>query len=443
MGNPPFVGMKYQSSIQKEDIQRVNPELKGLDYVTCWFYKSFEFTKGTPVKTALVSTNSICQGEQVAKFWRPLIEDGLEIIFAYRSFIWENISTTKGIAHVHCVIIGFQNFPSRNKFIYDTDGVKKVKNINAYLVDAEDMFIDSVNTSLFPVHKMIAPNKPCDYNHLKVEPDEYKEMIEKCPRSAKYLKRMVGAQEFIKNKERWCLWLVNCPPAELKKMPPVMDRVSQCKKARIEANTSESLRLAKTPTLFREQLNPDNYLIIPCVSSENRTYIPMGLLNGDYIPVMGTLIIPDATKYELGVLTSSVHMAWMRTVAGRLEMRYRYSKDIVYNNFPWPNLTDKQKQQIEETAQAILNARAAHPESSLADLYDPLTMPEDLRKAHENNDKVVKRAYGFKPSMSEPEIVAELFRLYDERVKELEKEAKEAKETAKAEKAATSKRRKR
>ena len=260
---------------------------------------------------------------------------------------------------------------------------------------------------------MIAPNKPCDYNNLKLEPDEYQEFITKCPESKKWIKKMVGAQEFINNKERYCLWLVGCEPNELRKMPLIIDRVNKCRESRLKANTEESLKLAETPTLFREQINPDKYLLIPCVSSERRRYVPIGFLDKNTIPVMGTLIIPNATIYDFGILTSNVHMSWMRTVCGRLKSDYRYSKDIVYNNFPLPTPTKEQKEKIEKTAQMILDARSNYPNSSLADLYDELTMPSDLRKAHQLNDIAVMEAYGFNwRTMTESDCVAELMKLY-------------------------------
>lgn len=439
MGNPPFVGMKYQSKTQKEDILLTNVQLKGLDYVTCWFYKSFEFMKGTNIKAALVSTNSICQGEQVARFWQPLTSQGLKIIFSYRTFSWENLSNNSGSAHVHCIIVGFKDGDQKNKKIFDGNKVIPAININPYLLAAEDRFVTSRNSALYDVHKMIAPNKPCDYNHLKVEPDEYKDMVKKCPISKTYLKRMVGAQELLKDKERWCLWLVDCDPKVLKQMPPVLERVKLCKEARIKANTAESLKLSLTPSLFREQQNPKKFLIIPCVSSERRDYIPMKFLDNNWIPVMGTLIIPNATLFEFGVITSSVHMSWMRTVAGRLKSDYRYSKDIVYNNFPWPQPTAEQKSEIEKTAVRILEVREKFPTNSLSDLYDPDVMPLELRKAHIANDKAVLSSYGFKPSITEFEIVGELFKLYEKRLIEIEKEEKKAKKEAKAVKLATRK----
>ena len=429
MGNPPFVGNKYSNVIQKQDMdmafnENKNIKYRTLDYVSCWYVKACDMMFGTQIKSAFVSTNSITQGEQVSILWQPLFNKGICFNFAYQTFKWDSEANSQ--AHVHCVIIGFSYINSRVKHLYLGDRMQLVDNINAYLLNAPNIFILSQNKPIDNRKKMIAPNKPCDYNNLKVEAGEYKDFIKKCPQSEKWLKRMVGAQEFINNKKRYCLWLVGCTPKELKSMPMVLDRVNKCKEARIKANTAESLKLANTPALFREQINPNNYLLIPCVSSEKRKYIPIGFLDKETIPVMGTLIIPDADLYYFGILTSNVHMAWTRAVCGRLEMRYRYSKDIVYNNFPWCNPTDEQKAKIEKTAQGILDARALYPDCSLADLYDDLTMPAELRKAHQENDKAVMEAYGFKKRdensklrwLTESETVAELMKMYQELTKQ-------------------------
>lgn len=420
MGNPPFGGYKYQTRDQKLDISAVYVNEKGKpyknskknDYVSCWYFKAAQLMRETNIKTAFVSTNSITQGEQVASVWKPLYNKfGIHIDFAYKTFKWKSESTDP--AQVFCVIIGFSCGKNKNrKKLFSEKGTLLVGNINFYLNDAPNVFISSSNVLTENRKEMIAPNKPCDYNCLKIENSEYEEFISKDPKSKRWIKLMVGAQEFIHNKTRYCLWLVDCPPGELRSMPLVMDRVRKCKEARIKANTSESLKLAQTPTLFREQINPESCLLIPCVSSEKREYIPMGFINKDIIPVMGTLIIPNADLFDFGILTSSVHMSWMRTVCGRLEMRYRYSKDIVYNNFPWCNPTKEQKAKIEKTAQEILDARALFPGSSLADLYDEMLMPIELRNAHQHNDQAVMEVYGFPKDFSESEIVAELMKMY-------------------------------
>ena len=417
MGNPPFVGSKYSDKEQKLDMDYVfenNSKIKyrTLDYVTCWFYLASKYILETEIKCAFVSTNSITQGEQTGIIWKPIIEMGITINFAHRTFRWNSEASLK--AHVHCVIIGFscKNLVDK-KIIFDNGKVLKTNNINPYLVSAPNVFIESRNKPFDLRKKMIAPNKPCDYNNLKIEKNEYTDFISKCPQSKKWIKRMVGAQEFINNKERYCLWLVGCEPSELRSMPLVLERVNKCREDRIKANTEESLKLANTPTLFREQINPKSYLIIPCVSSERRRYIPIGFLDDKTIPVMGTLIIPNADLYDFGILTSNVHMSWTRTVCGRLKSDYRYSKDIVYNNFPLPNPTSQQRDKIEQTAQMILDARAKYPNSSLADLYDELTMPVELRKAHQANDVAVMEAYGFNwKIMTESECVAELMKMY-------------------------------
>ena len=417
MGNPPFVGSKYSDKFQKEDMDFVfqdNNKIKyrTLDYVSCWYYIAAKYIIDTKIKCAFVSTNSITQGEQTEILWRPIINMGIKLDFAYKTFIWDSEANLK--AHVHCVVIGFSDVKLlTEKKLFDNGKFVKVENINPYLVSAPNIFIESRNKPFDDRKKMIAPNKPCDYNNLKLEPGEYQEFITKCPESKKWIKRMVGAQEFINNKERYCLWLVGCEPSELRKMPLVIDRVNKCRESRIRANTQESLKLAETPTLFREQINPDKYLLIPCVSSERRRYVPIGFLDRNTIPVMGTLIIPNATIYDFGLLTSNVHMSWMRTVCGRLKSDYRYSKDIVYNNFPFPTPTKEQKEKIEKTAQMILDARSNHPTSSLADLYDELTMPTDLRRAHQLNDVAVMEAYGFNwRKMTESDCVAELMKMY-------------------------------
>ena len=419
MGNPPFVGSKYSNAKQKEDMDIIynnNTKLKyrTLDYVSCWYILALKYIKNTNIRCAFVSTNSICQGEQTEILWKLLYKDNIRIIFGHKTFKWDSEASLN--AHVHCVIIGFDSSnKSIDKYLFENSRIIKAKNINAYLLDADNIFIESRNKPIDDRLKMIAPNKPCDYNNLKIESEDYEKFIEKCPKAEKWIKKMVGAQEFINGKKRYCLWLVGCEPTELKNMPQVLERVNQCREDRIKANTSESLRLAETPTLFREQINPNNYLIIPCVSSEKRKYIPIGFLDKDTIPVMGTLIIPNADLFYFGILTSNVHMAWVRAVAGRLEMRYRYSKDIVYNNFPWPNPNEKQKEKIEKTAQMILDSRAKYPNSSLADLYDELTMPPELRKAHQQNDIAVMEAYGFDwRNMTESDCVSKLMEMYQE-----------------------------
>ena len=413
IGNPPFVGMKYQNKSQKEDIKYVAGNLKGygdLDYVAMWHIKCSEFVFNTNIQCALVSTNSICQGEQPSLLWKPLFNLGIKINFAHKTFRWDSEASLK--AHVHCIIVGFGFVDNKNKYIYEGGTKRKVNNINGYLSDGPNIFVESRNNPICNVSKMSAGNKPVDYNHLKIEKEEYIKFLHNEPQSEKFIKKMVGAEEFINGKERYCLWLVDCEPHELRKMPLVLERVRLCREARLKSIDSGARKLADTPTLFRETKNPDNYIIIPAVSSEKRSYIPMGYLNSDVIPVMGVLIIPNASLYEFGILNSKIHMAWMRAVAGRLKSDYRYSAKVVYNNFPWPKVSSSKKEKIDSTAKAILEARKLYPENSLADLYDDLSMPVELRKAHQANDRAVMDAYGFSHDISESEIVAKLMELY-------------------------------
>ena len=422
IGNPPFVGYSFQSKEQKDDILKVFIDQKGkpyktagkIDYVAGWYYKAAKIIRNTKTRVALVSTNSITQGEQVAAIWKPLKElFGIHIDFAHRTFRWDSEATLK--AHVHCVIIGFSNVDVP-KVIYDGKKELKVNDINAYLYDAPDVFIDNLKAPLCNVPKMLTGNRPADGGHLIIEAEDYENFIKEEPLAKPYIKQLLGAAEFINNKKRWCLWLKGASPAELRKMPLVMKRIQACKEDRENAPDEGRKKLAATPQLFREQLNPKTYIIVPSVSSEKRRYVPMGFLTADTIPTNLVLIIPDATLYHFGILESNVHMAWMRAVCGRLEMRYRYSKDVVYNNFPWPTPTEEQIQKIEQTAQAILDARALYPDSSLADLYDDVAMPVELRKAHAANDRAVMQAYGFSRDMmsddKESLIVADLFKLY-------------------------------
>lgn len=402
MGNPPFVGYSLQSKEQKADMLSIYVDEKGkpyktagkIDYVAAWYFKASVLMQGTTIRAALVSTNSITQGEQVAGVWKPLYERfGVHIDFAHRTFRWDSEASIK--AHVHCVIVGFSCAPStRDKYLYDEKPVK-VENINPYLIDAPNTFIESRTDAICDVPKMTVGNRPADGGALIIEAEDYDEFIKNEPNAKRLIKRLIGSVEFINNKKRFCLWLLGVSPAELRKLPHVIKRIELCKKNRLEAKDAGRRKLADTPALFRETQNPDNYIVIPEVSSERRKYIPMGFEHSDTICTNKLQIISDGTLYHFGVLTSNVHMAWTRYVCGRLKSDYDYSKKIVYNNFPWPTPTEAQKAKIEKTAQAILDARALYPDSSLADLYDELTMPPELRKAHQANDKAVMEAYGF------------------------------------------------
>ena len=416
MGNPPFVGARLMNESQKKDISDIFKGIKGagnLDYVSCWYKKATDYIKNTNIEVAFVSTNSITQGEQVAILWKDIIEQGLNINFACRTFRWDSEASLK--AHVHCVIIGFSFFNRNEKYLYENDKNKKVVNINSYLIDAPNVYIKSLSSPLCDVPKMDFGSMPNDGGFLSNYSKEQKEEIcKKYPNSKQLFKNILGAEEFINNKERYCIWLKDIDPATYKSNSIIMEAIKNVKELRESSNREATRKLAITPYLFGEIRQPEtNYLMIPRVSSEKRRYIPIGFLNKDYIATDATQIIPKANLYTFGVLTSNVHNAWMRTVAGRLEMRYRYSAKIVYNNFPWCNPTEEQKQKIEKTAQGILDARALYPNSSLADLYDELTMPPELRKAHQENDKAVMEAYGFDwHKMTESDCVAELMKMY-------------------------------
>ena len=424
MGNPPFVGYSLQSKEQKDDILSVFVDEKGkpyktagkIDYVAGWYYKTAQLIHDTNARAALVSTNSITQGEQVAAIWKPLKElFGIHIDFAHRTFRWDSEASVK--AHVHCVIVGFSNVVVP-KVIYDNDKRKVVENINAYLIDAPDAFIESRNKPISDIPQMTTGNRPADGGHLIIEAEDYNDFVRREPTAKTYIKRLLGSAEFINKKDRYCLWLKGVSPTELRKMPLVMERIALCRQDRLASPDAGRQKLADTPHLFRETNNPETYIIVPSVSSERRRYVPMGFLKADTIPTNLVLIIPDATLYHFGILESNVHMGWMRAVCGRLKSDYRYSKDVVYNNFPWPTPTDEQRAKIEQTAQQILDARALYPDSSLADLYDELTMPVELRRAHQDNDRAVMAAYGFPvKTMTESQCVAELFKMYKELTK--------------------------
>ena len=420
MGNPPFVGYSLQSKSQKEDLATI---MKGfgsnIDYVAGWYLKSAQIMVNNPkIRAALVSTNSITQGEQVAAIWKPLFDlYGIHFDFAYRTFRWDSEADIK--AHVHCVIIGFSIASTTSlKYIYISDKQSiQVENINGYLLDAPNIFIESRKKPLCNVPDMIKGSSPVDGGNLIIEARDYEDFVRRDPNSIQFIKKMVGSEDFINNKKRFCLWLQNASPSEIKRCPLIMERIENVRKMRLNSTKEATRKYAEYPTRFMECRQPlTDYLLFPRHSSENRRYIPIGYVSADIICNDSANVVPSATLYHFGVLTSNVHNGWMRAVCGRLEMRYRYSNTIVYNNFPWPNPTDEQKAKIEKTAQAILDARALYPDSSLADLYDELTMPVELRKAHQNNDRAVMEAYGWKASsqFTESVCVAELFKLYQE-----------------------------
>ncbi|GAA0204068.1 class I SAM-dependent DNA methyltransferase [Selenomonas dianae] len=421
MGNPPFVGYTYQTAGQKEDMAAIWRDDKGkpypsigkIDYVACWHFKAADYMQGTTVRTAFVSTNSITQGEQVALIWKPLTERfGVQIDFAWRTFTWNSESLDK--AAVHCVIVGFSTVPHHEpRRLYESNIPTFCGNINFYLINAPTTFVESRAKPLCDVPAITTGNRPADGGHLIIEADDYEQFLRDEPNAAPYVKRFMGALEFINNKPRYCLWLVGMPPNVLRSMPRVLARVEACRQARL-GGAPDRQKLADTPALFRETKNPEHFVIVPEVSSERRRYVPMGFQDADVIASNLLFIIPNATRYHFGVLTSNVHMAWMRAVCGRMKSDYRYSKSIVYNNFPWCAPTDEQRAAIAQTAQGILDARARYPESSLADLYDDVTMPPDLREAHRANDRAVMRAYGFSTKLTESACVAALMKRYEQ-----------------------------
>ena len=417
IGNPPFVGYAYQTKEQKEDLAIVCKECgSNIDYVAGWYYKAAQMIDSTNARVALVSTNSITQGEQVTAVWKNLIEQyGVQIDFAHRTFRWDSEASLK--AHVHCVIVGFSNSYSnsqKDKLIFDNGKCNIAENINPYLIDAPNVFIDNRKKPISNVPEMIKGSSPVDGGNLIVEAEDYDAFIQQEPLSIKYIHRFVGAREFLHDLPRYCLWLQGVSPKDINSMPLVRERIAKTREFRLSSSKAATRKYADMPTRFMEIRQPgSDYIIVPRVSSETRRYIPMGYMDKDVICSDSNILIPEITLYHFGVLESNVHMAWMRVVCGRLEMRYRYSNTIVYNNFPWPTPTDEQKARIEQTAQAILDARAKYPDSSLADLYDELTMPVELRKAHQDNDRAVMAAYGFPiKTMTESQCVAELFKLY-------------------------------
>lgn len=426
IGNPPFVGarMMEQGSEQKKDVQNIFGNIKDvqdLDYVCCWYKKAAEIMKGTKIETALVSTNSISQGVQVPILWNVLYKDfNVHINFAYPTFKWTSESSNK--AAVHCVIVGFAWRTREEKCLYYTydNGVQKhvVSSISPYLTEGNEMTIESHKTPLCDVPKMCFGNQPRDGGHFVISPEEREEIVSKNDGAEKFLRPYMGAEEFIKGKKRWCLWLNHATPAEIKHSPTLYAKVKAVQEMRLASRAKTTNGYAKVPHLFAQMTQPEgaDYIILPRVSSERRKYIPMGFMTADVISSDAVQIIPSATLYHFGILESNVHMAWMRAVCGRLKSDYRYSKDVVYNNFPWPTPTAEQKAKIEQSAQAILDARALYPDSSLADLYDPTLMPKELLQAHRQNDRAVMAAYGFSTKMTESECVAELFKRYAEMV---------------------------
>ena len=428
MGNPPFVGYSLQSEDQKKDILSIYVDEKGkpyktagkIDYVSGWYFKAAALMNGTNIRTAFVSTNSITQGEQVAGVWKPLYDRfNIHIDFAHRTFRWDSEASIK--AHVHCVIVGFSTAPNyKQKQLYSSERVQFVDNVNAYLISAPNIFVESRSKSICKIPQMAKGSIPVDDGNFFFDDDEYADFLVKEPQAQKYIRKFYGAREYLHNINRWCLWLDGISPAELKAMPNVMQRVVAIREFRLRSTKEATRKYADYSTRFMEIRQPKTeYILFPSHSSENRKYIPIGFVTPDIICGNANLLIPDATLYHFGVLTSNVHMAWVRAVCGRIKSDYRYSNDVVYNNFPWPTPTDEQKAKIEQTAQAILDARARYPDCSLADLYDEVAMPPELRKAHQANDKAVMQAYGFWGKINtESACVAELMRIYKKLISE-------------------------
>ncbi|MCR5050996.1 MAG: N-6 DNA methylase [Paludibacteraceae bacterium] len=416
MGNPPFVGYSLQSKEQKEDLSSI---MKGfgsnIDYVAGWYLKAAQMMVINPtIRTALVSTNSITQGEQVAAIWKPLSEQyGIHFDFAYRTFRWDSEADIK--AHVHCVIIGFSvrdNKSAKRIYLSDNQSIQ-VKNINGYLLEAPEIYVEGRTKPICEVPEMFRGCQPTDNGNFILTEEEKQSFIQQEPEAEKYIRPFMMGRDFINRKPRYCIWLVDANPQEVRKCHMIMQRVENVRNFRLQSTKAATRAKADYPMLFDEIRESDSdYIAIPKTSSERRRYIPMDYLTPDIVAGDAIRLLPNATLYHFGILTSNVHMAWMRVVCGRLKSDYSYSNTIVYNNFPWPTPTDEQKAKIEQTAQAILDARAKYPDCSLADLYDEVTMPPELRRAHQENDRAVMAAYGFSTKMTESECVAELFKMY-------------------------------
>lgn len=431
LGNPPFVGGKYQTPEQRADMEHVAGQVRNhglLDYVTAWYFKAAEYIQGTPISVAFVSTNSITQGEQVGVLWSELFRRGIRIRFGHRTFPWE--SEARGKAHVHVVIIGFGCVGADRKFIHDYDQdpenptVTPAKSISPYLVEGVETVIVNRRRPLCDVPEIGIGNKPIDDGNYLFTTEERDEFLRQEPKAKKWFRRWLGSDEFINGWERWCLWLGECPPHELRKMPMCMERVKAVRAFRLASKSAPTRKLADRPARFHvENIPGTHFIVIPKVSSERRKYIPIGFMGPETLVSDLCFINTAISLYHFGVLTSAIHMAWVRQVCGRLESRYRYSAGLVYNNFPWPESpTDKQRTSVETKAQAVLDARSAFPDSSLADLYDPLAMPAKLAKAHAELDRAVERCYRAKPFQNDRQRVEFLFALYEKLASPLTRE---------------------
>lgn len=426
MGNPPFVGARLMSSEKKEDVFSIFGKENGvgdLDYVACWYKKTSDYIENTDIEVAFVSTNSISQGVQVAVLWEKLFEKGIKINFAYKTFIWDSEASMK--AHVHCIIVGFSYVDRKNKLIYDKNTVKKVKKINAYLLDAPFIFIKRKTHPICNVPEIFQGVIAVDNGNLTFDENIKNEIINSEPNLEKYIREYIGTDELLNNKKKYCLWLKNAEPSELRNSSILKERIHKVREFRLKSNRINTRKEADTPHLFEKDFNCMNkYIAIPRISSERRKYIPMCYLEPIIIPNDKIFVMPNSSLIDFGILESNVHMAWVKTVCGRLKSDPIYSNTIVYNNFPFPNCSENQKIKIEQNAQRILDIRKNYPNSSLADLYDPDFMPKDLLMAHKANDAAVMEAYGFDwRKMSEDDCVAELMKMYKELI-EKEKERK-------------------
>ena len=423
MGNPPFVGYKFQSKDQKDEIKNIASEFDNygtLDYVSAWYIKSAMFMQGTKIQSAFVSTNSITQGEHVITLWKPLFEKyDIFINFAYKTFKWN--SEAKEKAAVYCVIIGFSPIEKKTKILWNESGIyKEVARINGYLLESDNIFIEKRSKPLIKnIPEATKGNAAMDNGNLTMSESEYVELIEKEPILKEIIRQHMSADDLLNNKKNYCIWLYGVNITRYRSSQELQKRLSLVKEYRNSSNRAATKKMADYPMLFAEIRQPNNdYIMIPVVSSEKRKYIPMAFVSPEIINSYASISIPNASKYHFGVLMSNVHNSWMRAVAGRLKSDYRYATSLVYNTFPWCEPTEEQKAKIEQTAQAILDARALYPDCSLADLYDELTMPPELRKAHQANDKAVMQAYGFSIKMTESECVVELMKMYQKLTKE-------------------------
>lgn len=420
IGNPPFVGARFMSASQKNDMAFVFGKnwanVGNIDYVGAWYKKAADFMLGTHIQAAFVSTNSITQGEEVPDLWKPLFNKGIQINFAHRTFTWDSEASIK--AHVHVVIVGFSYIGWSKKIIFDNGQEIVVDHINAYLMDAPDVFVGSRKEPLCDVPTIGIGNKPIDGGNYLFSKEEMDEFIKQEPNSKQYFHEWYGAKEFIHREPRYCLWLGDCSPHELQQLPLCRKRVEAVREYRMKSTSAPTRKIADKPTRFHvENFPKDSYIVIPQVSSQRRRYIPMGYMHEGVLCSDKVRIMPNGKLYHFGVLESNVHMSWMRAICCRLKSDYSYTVNDVYNNFPWPTPTDEQCRKIEQTAQAILDARAKYSDSSLADLYDPTTMPYDLLEAHRQNDRAVMQAYGFSTKMTESECVAKLFEMYAQVIK--------------------------